>query len=188
MIYKIVADRQDYMNAYLDPLEVEATLGDFFLLDKPFWSDFWKPVIIKFHDDSDGQRLTKIPDITVLETTSNLICSAKGKKAIGDLISNFGEWLPVLCEGIEYWLFHLTNTLPIDVIDTKQSERTIDVVGYTEAQRIVLKEGSLPELAVFNTEYNGKHNIYCTDGFYAVIKEVKLVGLRFSMDHSNSSN
>lgn len=64
MIYKLRFDHFNYLNFYIDANDIELTLGDFFLLDKPLWKNFWKPLNGIFSDDSDNQNVITVPDIT----------------------------------------------------------------------------------------------------------------------------
>ncbi len=188
MIYKIRADRNRYMNAYISPDEADAVLGDFFLLDEERWSDFWKPLAVSFTDDSDSGKVVAIPDITVWGTTFNLVCSQAAKEKIGKGIEEYGEWLPVHCEGNSYWLFHPTNRLGVDVVDINVSERSIEAGGYAEATKLSLLPGELEKNSLFLTEYNGFKNLYSSGVFKYLVESNNLKGLRFSSNPDNSPN
>lgn len=64
-IYKLRADRANFMNGYLSVDDIEQAIGDYFLLDKPLWADFWQPIKIEFVDDSDNRSAFTPPDVTV---------------------------------------------------------------------------------------------------------------------------
>lgn len=174
------------MNGYLSVDDIEQTLGDYFLLDRPLWADFWKPIRVEFVDDSDGRNIVTPPDITVWATSNNLICNEKAYSTLKGELSSYGEWLPLTCENIEYWLLHTTKKTGIDLIDTKESQRTIDVTGYTEAQKITLKPRADKNALIFQTEYTNYQNVFCSGAFKSIVEDAGLNGLRFSEDMSNA--
>lgn len=186
MVYKLRANRAQYMNFYLSPDEIEASIGDYFLLDEPLWSEFWKPIEATFSDDSDNKKVVAIPDITIWATSNNLACNDKAYEVLKDHLSGYGEWLPVTCEGTQYWLLHATKKTGIDAVNTKVSQRTIDVTEHVEIQRLEFIEDKVQDLLVFQTEYSLYKNLYCTDRFKDLIESAGLGGLVFSDDMTNA--
>lgn len=184
--YKLRADRAHYMNGYLSVDDIEQTIGDYFLLDQDYWADFWKPINVEFIDDSDGNNALYPPDITVWGTSNNLICNEKAYHILRGEMASYGEWLPLICEHIPYWLLHTTRKTGLDAVETKKSERSTNMLGDIEAKNIVFKDDAVKYMLIFLTEYNDYKNIYCTDSFKTLIEASELKGLVFSEDMSNS--
>lgn len=103
-----------------------------------------------------------------------------------DDLHAYGEWLPLRCENTSYWLLHTTKQTGIDIIETEESERTMDATGYTEAQKITLKPNSDKNTLIFQTEYTNYQNVYCTNTFKNIVETAGLKELKFSGDMSNA--
>ncbi len=174
------------MNGYLSVDDIEHTIGDYFLLDQDYWADFWKPIKTEFIDDSDSGSVIHPPDITLWGTTNNFICNEKSYHALKDELEAYGEWLPLTCEHIPYWLLHATKKMSIDAVDTKKSERSTNILGDIEASKIIFKDNAVKDQLIFLTEYNRYKNIYCSERFKHLIDALELKGLVFSEDMTNS--
>lgn len=181
-VYKLRADRSHYLNVYISPDEIEAKLGDYFLLDESLWSEFWKPVEATFQDDSDKKNVTLPPDITMWYTSNNLVVSQKGYDALRDVLQPYGEWLPVTCAGNQYWLLHTTKKTDMDAVDLKQSDRFVEQGDFVELKKLVFKDEAVNDLLVFQTPYSGYRNLYCTETFKTLVENAGLSGLIFSDD------
>lgn len=182
MIYKLRGDRQNFLSFDIDPLQIELMLGDYFLLHQPTWADFWTPLNASFYDDSDGQNAIKVPDITVWGTENCLALNQKAYEHLKAHLVNFGELLPIECEGIPYWLFHSTNKTGMEFVDLDQSARQVDEVDYVEMQALVFKEKALKGQLVFQTEFSNYRNMYCTEELKTLVEKLELKGLYFSTD------
>ena len=182
MIYKLRADRANYLNCYIDSYTIEKTIGDFFLLHEDTWADFWKSVPCKFVDDSDAHTAIKVPDITVWETENSLVLNQNAYDKLKQHLAKVGELLPIECEGTPYWLFHSTNKTGMKHVDLNQSARQVDEVDYVEMQALVFKEDSLKDQLVFQTEFSNYRNMYCTEEFKTLVESNGLKGLYFSTD------
>ncbi|AQT59212.1 hypothetical protein [Cellvibrio sp. PSBB023] len=182
MIYKLRADRENYLNFYLDSYAIEKIIGDFFLLYEDHWADFWKKVPGTFTDDSDSNNVVKVPDITVWATQNCLALNQNAYDKLKQHLAEFGELLPIECEGTPYWLFHSTNKTGMEHVDLNQSARQVDEVDYVEMQALVFKEDSLKDQLVFQTEFSNHRNMYCTEEFKTLVDSNGLKGLYFSRD------
>lgn len=183
MIYKLRADRSKYLNFYISALEIELKIGDYFLLDRPLWADFWQPVDAVFHDDSDEQTAIRPPDITPWFATTCIALNTRAYELLHNHIQPYGELLPVNCEGITYWLLHTTKKLGLEYVDLNKSQREIiEECEYIDAQSLVFKEEKLADQLIFLTEFNGYKNIYCTEKFKSLVEKAGLKGLIFSTD------
>ena len=182
MIYKLRANREHFLNCYISPDEIEAKIGDYFLLDEPLWTPFWKPVEATFQDDSDKSNIIQPPDITIWYTSNNLALNQKAYDALRDELRSYGELLPITCAGNPYWLLHTTKKTDMDAVDVKNSERTIDEGGFIDLKKLSFKEDAVKDLLVFQTPYSDFRNLYCTDRFKILIESRGLKGLVFSED------
>ena len=187
MIYKLRADRAKYLNFDIDAYAIEVNLGDYFLLDQPQWSGFWKPLDATFFDDSDDHRASLVPDITVWGTLNCLALNKKAYNALRDVLVNCGEFLPVVCESVPYWVFHSTMRLGLEYVDMRLSDRSIEENGFIETKSLVFHEQSLANEHVFQTEFNNYRNMYCTENFKSLVNSLGLTGLRFSDDLASVS-
>src|SRR5690606_38201158 len=149
-------------------------------LQEPTWKDFWKPLEAKFSDDSDDGGLAKLPDITCWFTDRPAL-NQTAYKALAAPLSPYGEILPVTCDGAPYWIVHPTEKTGLDAIDRDKSKReVIDECEYIGVQSLVFKEEALSDLLIFQTEFNGYKNIYCTEKFKSLVEKSQLKGLLFS--------
>lgn len=181
MAYRILFDRHNYLVFDISPHEIKAKYGHpFALQDNPtkLWAEDWKEINATFRDDSDQKTALYPPQITTW-FIHELVLSQAAYEAIGDQLKNSCEILPVNCDGTTYWLCHITARLGLDVVDLKNSERTIDITDYIEATKITFLEDKISDL-VFKTEYNGFQNIYCTQNFKDLVESYGLKGLIFS--------
>lgn len=128
MHYRLRYDRDNFMVADISSHEIRAKLGNPFILrHNPIspWAEMWQPLVMTFSDESDAKNVVALPDITVW-FTDNLILSQKAYDIVFSTLEPYGEFLPVRCENIPYWVFHLTYITGIDAVDEERSERFID--------------------------------------------------------------
>lgn len=186
MVYKLRFNRNTHLLFDISADEIEAKLGDMFLLDhSEKWSVVWKPLDGRFYDDSDKQNIVSVPDIS-LWFTNEIVCNEKAYSILKEPLGAYGEWLPVNVEGISYWLLHVTKKTGMENINLKASERTIDVIDNIEVQKLSFIQNKIENLLIFKTAYNNYQNIYCTENFRNLIEKNELQGLVFSADMTNS--
>ncbi len=183
MIYKLRFDRAKFLTFEISPNELEAKFGadHLFMLDEPLWADFWKPLNTQFLDFSDKKNVTTPPDISCW-FTDQLVLNEKAYGILSNDLEPYGEFLPVRCEGVPYWVLHVTKLTNLDVINEVDSKREIEEGGYIDVSNLVFEEDTVKDLLLFKTEYNGYKNIYCSEQFKNLILNSHLVGLLFSPD------
>lgn len=181
MIYKLRFDRSKYLAFDISPEEIEEKLGDFFILDEPIWSDFWKPLNAKFYDDSDKKNVTTPPDITCW-FVEHLVLNEKAYRSLNDELESYGEFLPVKSEGVPYWVLHITKHTGLEAVDEEKSDRSIEESGYIDMKHLTFNENEVKDLLLFKTEYDSYKNIYCTVRFKDLVEKAGLEGLVFSTD------
>lgn len=181
MIYKLRFDRSKYLTFEISPDELEEKFGEdyLFMLDKPCWDDFWKPLNVKFLDFSDNKKVTTPPDVTCW-FTDQIVLNEKAYSLLSEALANYGELLPVLCEGIPYWILHVTEKTGNDAIDDVKSKRSIEEGGYIEISKITFKDEAINHLLIFKSEFDGFRDIYCTDEFKDLLESHNLKGLVFN--------
>ena len=182
MIYKLRADRDKYLNFFIDPYDIELIMGDYFLLGQPAWAGFWKSVNATFYKDSDHGSALLVPDVTVWGTSNCLALNQKAYEALRVDLHPFGEFLQVASEGIPYWVFHSTLQTDLEFVDETKSKRIIDEVDYVEMQSLVFNEKLLDKKLIFQTEFSNYRNMYCTEEFKSRVESNDLKGLYFSTD------
>lgn len=182
MIYKLRWDRERFLTFDISPDDIEYIIGDFFLLDEPIWADFWKPINATFFDDSDSGKAISIPDITVWPGNACLALNAVAYKKLNLHIKAYGEFLRIESEGNPYWLFHSTKRTGFDLVDEKNSKRTINETGYVEMQALSFNEKQCKEELIFLSEFSDYRDMYCTEEFKTLVEKSGLKGLYFSTD------
>ncbi|RYE55480.1 MAG: hypothetical protein EOP48_10140 [Sphingobacteriales bacterium] len=181
MIYRLRYDRFNFLVGDISFEEIKSKTGNYFALDAPEWAPIWKQFEIKFRDDSDDQNVLVPPDITCWFTNELFLNSAAYKK-LEDVLAPYGELLPVYCEGVPYWVFHVTKKTGMNAINIQLSNREVEDGGYIDVQSLHFNEALVNNLLLFKTEFNGYRNIYCTEKFKTLVDAAGLKGLLFSTD------
>ena len=181
MIYKLRFNRSKYLVFEIMPAEIEEKLGDYFVLDEPVWSDFWKPLTSRFIDFSDEKNVIKPPDITCW-FTEQLVLNEKAYRALSNDLSPYGEFLKTKCEGVTYWVLHVTKKTGIDVVDEIKSERVVNESGYKDIKKLIFKESLVGDFLLFKSAYDDYKNIYCNTRFKQMVELADLHGLVFNID------
>lgn len=138
-----------------------------------------------FFDGSDSGNVITLPDIT-LWSTDDIVCNEEAYTVLKNKLDSYGEWLPILIEGVSYWLLHVTKKTGMDFVDLNKSERIVDRVGDIEVRKLTFYSEKIEELLILKTEYNNYKNIYCTEAFKSLLEENDLKGMIFSEDMTNS--
>lgn len=181
MIYKLRFERSNYLTFEISPDEFEEKFGDdyLFMLDKACWKNFWKPLNARFLDFSDNKNVTTLPDITCW-FTDQIVLNEKAYSLLSESLADYGEFLPVISDGIRYWILHVTKKTGNDAIDDDKSGRTIEEGGYIEISKITFKDEAINHLLLFKSEFDGFRDIYCTEEFKDLLDGHNLQGLVFN--------
>jgi len=183
VVYKLRFDRNKFLAFDISPEELEEKLGEdyFFMLDEPSWSEFWQALEVQFHDDSDKKNLSSIPDITCW-FTDQLVLSEHAYNILSEVLTPFGEFLPVKHKEISFWIFHVTKLTGLDVINQTDSARTVEASGHIDVEQMSFINELVEDLLIFKTEYNGFKNVYCSEQFKSLVLKSELKGLVFKED------
>lgn len=186
MIYRLKSDRERFLIPDIDPDELAQKLGPdyFFMLAEPRWAGFWKDINIGFHNDSESGALPALPDVSVW-FMSHLVLSVDARSRLelslteqGVSLDDLGELLPVSCEGIEYFLLHVTNTVEDEAIDIEASGRTVEASGHIEVAALAFNDDQIGA-PLFHTSFDGEKGLFCTESFKAMLESLRLSGLVF---------
>lgn len=181
MIYRLRFDRFNYLVGDISLDEIKAKTGNYFALDAELWADIWQPMQIGFRDDSDAQNVVTPPDITCW-FTDNIFLNQKAYDVLREILIGYGELLPCKCEGVNYWVLHVTKKTGLNVVDQTQSERIVEAGGYIDMRSLAFNEDKLKDVLIFKTEFSNYRNIYCTEKFKSLVETTGLKGLLFSND------
>jgi hypothetical protein len=181
MTYRLFFDRNNFLVFDIDAMEIESQLGDFFMLREPVWQNFWKTLPAQFRDDSDGGAVAALPDIT-LWMADCLAMNEKAYTALSAPLEEYGEFLSVTCEGVPYWVLHVTKVVDSDAVDLTSSEREIDESGYVDIKTLRFVDEQVKDLLIFRSEYTDGRNVYCSDKFKSIIDDNGLKGLIFDTE------
>jgi len=94
----------------------------------------------------------------------------------------YGEFLPIFCEGIPYYLFNVLKQVDETIIDLDKSEREIEDDIQVGLHKLQFIESKLTNTLVFKTEYDTFLNIYCGDEFKHLVENAGLTGILFKLD------
>lgn len=116
---------------------------------------------------------SEIPDVS-LWIDGSLILSPKSHRLLGDLLSKYGEFLPVTVGAEGYFIF---NSLTYGEDNLSKCLKSDD--GSVTALSFAAESGNLP---LFKSRYEGGYHLFCNGLFREVVGSYKLDGLCFSAD------
>lgn len=184
MVYRLKFDRERFLSFDITPEQWMEKLGPgyLFMLDEPRWSEFWPTMNGQFFNHSDGDDLPKVPEICVW-FMHDLVLNADAREALErdhpEWIRGCGELLPVKCEGIDYYAWHITHISADDCVDETRSQRLVEESGHIELQSLAFKPSAKFEQPLFHTSYDGARALFCTDEFKHWVEGRGLKGLVF---------
>lgn len=185
-IYRIHPDRRHYKVPMVPTEEVLRALGQvpFHIDPTPrSYEPIWKKLAVRFYD-STGTRTTKTPDISI-DQVGRLFLSMKAFEVLKDWLNaenGEGEFLPVLLEGQEGYIFNpLISAEDVGGLDQARSLRNV----HGDLQALSFHESDVEQFCTFKCEFEGFGGLFCGERFKHAVETVKLRGLRFSMDLGN---
>ncbi|MFK5948917.1 MAG: hypothetical protein QM500_09145 [Methylococcales bacterium] len=183
-IYRIRANHENFMVFSLKVEELYAKMGDDFLyhIDRtPVKQENWKAPTVTFRKPSDFKNANAIPDIADW-VNSHLVFSQKAYDALSSQLESYGEFLPVICEGITYYIFNVLKLVDDSFIDLDKSEREMEDGIQVGLHKLKFKEDLLKDTLLFKAEYDTYLNIFCGDVFKEIVEEAGLKGIEFKPD------
>ena len=99
------------------------------------------------------------------------------------MLSNYGEFLPVLSEGIPYYLFHTLSVIDDAAIDTDNSKKIIENGIYMGLSKLNFHNNKITDNSlIFRTHYDDCIDVYCSEQLKQQVSEANLKGLTFETD------
>lgn len=181
-IYRLQFDRSNFLAAEIWPDEIHQKLGDPFILGRTStWTDIWVPLEVKFHDLSDRGKILTPPDITVW-FTSDLVLNEKAYRKLQEPLAEYGEFLPLKCEGNPYWLLHVFRITGMEAVNEQRSQRTIDEADFITIESLTFNEEVVQDNLIFKSIYDEARTLFCNKPFTELISQTQLRGLKFTTD------
>jgi len=145
----------------------------------------WKKVNASFVlpiDYKKSKPVPLLPDVTNWGR-NHLVFNQKAYDVIYKHLKPFGEFLPVSCEGNDYYLFNILQTTDDDLIDQDNSEKNIMAMDGMDMQmgikKLKFKENKLKDILIFKTDFDEYVGIFCNSYFKQLIEGANLEGIIF---------
>lgn len=185
MIYRISTNNEQYMAIHIEPKELRAKMGDDIMIhmgaEPTHYLDHWVKPDATFYIPDDFPNAIKIPDLTLWGEF--LVFNQKAFDALSVQLGDYGEFMPVNCEGNNYYIFNILKFVDdIAGIDKSQSVRKEQSGIYLGVDKLVFKEDVIGKLLVFRTEFDDYQRVFCTDNFKANTLTEGLNGINFGTE------
>lgn len=132
-----------------------------------------EPLIFNFSPLQKSHEKLPIPDLSVRE--GRLFLSEKAYKALIFLINNHGEFLPVIYgESNGYFFTPLKVAEPDNKVTFMNDHEELGSIGFIEDE--------VKDYAIFRTEYDVYHHLYCQQKVKDAIENAGLTGLYITTD------
>ncbi|MES2826416.1 MAG: response regulator receiver protein [Pseudomonadota bacterium] len=151
----------DFIDIFRDELDYN-TIQDFSINNLSL-ANYWQPLSTGFSTIARQENL--IPDIANW-IGATLLLSPKAYRYLGDLLSPFGEFLPIQIESETFQIF---NCLTVAEINS--------VPG--DSEKFSFNEDSIGDKLIFKTPYQHCLDIYCTARFQEAVESFDLKGVIF---------
>ena len=181
--YKLKGDENHFLTFFIEAAELAKMDEDFDLsFDGNSKLDWWQTPNATFYEGDDYEKKSiAMPDITVWE--SFLVLNEKALNILSPSLSNYGEFLPVLSEGIPYYLFHTLSVIDDAVVDTDNSKKIIENDIYMGLSKLNFHNNKINDTSlIFRTHYDDCIDVYCTEQLKQQVSEADLKGLTFETD------
>ena len=179
-IYKLKSDYENFYSFVIENTELFSKMPSFSpkFKAKPRLQDWVEPHSSFFQSDNYRAKGVNIPDITTW-LLGNLVLNENAYTALHTHLATMGEFLPVSCEGIKYYIFNALNIITDDAINKENTKSIIESginMGLESLEFIPTKaNGQL----IFKTNADKLASLYCTDQFKELITTHNLKGLNF---------
>ena len=185
MIYRISTNNDKYMIFHIEPKELRSKMGDDMMIhmgaEPDKYLDHWVKPDATFYISNNFPKALKIPDITLWGEF--LVLNEKAYSALSARLSEYGEYLPVNCEGNNYYIFNILKIMDNSVaVDEEQSVRKVENDIFLGVDKLVFKEDVMGDTLVFRTAFDDHQRVFCTTQFKQLIENIKLDGITFKTD------
>jgi hypothetical protein len=185
--YKTRSDYENFYSFIIENTELFSKMPNFSakFKAKPRLIDWVEPHGSFFQSDSYRAKGVNIPDITTW-LLGNLVLNENAYSVLHTHLLKLGEFLPVGCEGIKYYIFNALNIIADEAIDQENTKSIIESginMGLESLQFIPEKTN---DLLVFKTNADKLAALYCTEKFKALVIANNLKGLCFDTNLASS--
>ncbi|MFC1750818.1 hypothetical protein ACFL2V_18660 [Pseudomonadota bacterium] len=183
-IYRIHPDRFNFQLITISSGEILGKLGE----EYPFHIDptpksyaaVWNPLVVEYYDSSENKTPAQIPDITI--DSGRLYLSEEAYEGLADILSPFGEFLPILVLQKNAYVFNpLKIAEDIGGVNTKLSFKN----DWGDLESLAFHDDKVKEFVVFRSEFDGYMGLFCQEAFKLKIEALGLQGIIFSKDLGN---
>jgi hypothetical protein len=180
-IYKLKSDYANFYSFIIENTEIFSKMPSFSpkFKAKPRLQDWVEPHGKFFQSDNYQAKGINIPDITTW-LLGNLVLNEIAYKALHRYLENLGEFLPVRCEGIKYYIFNTLKIISDDVIDQENTKSTIESGVNMGLESLQFFFAKINNELVFKTNADKLAALYCTDKFKELMATHNLKGLTFA--------
>lgn len=148
-----------------------------FSIENTRMAAWWKPVSTEFVPIR-GQQGTPIPDISKWINAS-LVLSPKAHRLLGQILTPWGELLPIDIFGETYYIF---NCLTSVAANEKLSEKEYFDDEEIGIKRVAFESKLTIDKLIFKTPFQNCLDLYCTDKLKDIINSFGLTGVVFDTD------
>lgn len=183
-VYRMVMDAENYQQINLSIKDLMLTVGKAtgpkrlmnFSKENLALSDCWGSVVSDFSPTKEFPNSTSIPDISTWRGAS-LILSGRALETLEDLLTPFGELLPITCGGEPFTIF---NCRIKGEVDESRSKQVIENGIVMDVEALAFNEVDVLDKLVFKSDYEGCRFVFCNEKFKSVVDNSNLKGIIFS--------
>jgi len=190
-IYRISTNIDNMMFFHITQKELESKSGvdpEYHAGSQPKPQTGWQKVNASFVLPIDYKKSNPIPflpDVTHWGH-NHLVFNQKAYDLVSEHLNPFGEFLPVVCEGYDYYLFNILQIADDNLIDQTNSEKNMMTMDGITMQmgikKLKFKEHKLKDTLVFKTNYDEYVGIFCNNKFKQLVEDANLKGIVFKLD------
>lgn len=178
MLYSIHNDRKHYAALAFDWKQIVALFGDSMetridVNPTPNrYAAIWNPEITVSFDHCGGLTGSQIPDIA--EHQGRLFVNAKAYDILHPLLESDGEWLPVITEQGQGYLF---NPLRLAEDSNALDESLCVRNEWDDVENVAFHEQQLAGIQAFRTAFDDYATLYCKETIKNAIEANQLSGI-----------
>ncbi len=141
---------------------------------------WWSNIHSSFKTIEDEPE-APIPDISVW-IGATLALSPKAYSILHDLLSPFGEFLPVTCGNDTFHIFNCLTFGMVDEINSKQNLQYIEGEPegiYMGIKKLLFNKVDIQKKEIFKTKFNYCQDSFCNENFKNTVEKNNLKGIVF---------
>lgn len=147
---------------------------------RPYADVIKNPFKVNFANDESGLYGDQIPDIS--EDHGRLFLSIKAYELLKKLLDKDGEFLPVIYEDGEGYIFNPLHTAEeVNGLDTTLSLKN----EWGDIENTAFHEERVKDFVIFKTEFDSYMSAYCQESLKEAVENSDLKGVFFTPDLGN---